>query len=233
MIVAKSLGKRYQKAREFAIRDVDFHVKKGECVAFLGPNGAGKTTLIQMLAGIIRPSEGAYYVTGLKKENPEGRRMIGYLPEANILPGFLRVNWFLHMVGKLFLMSKEERKARIRELDRILDLPGKRKTIARLSQGNKRKLLIAQSLMSHPDVLLLDEPTVYLDLLVKHNFYNYLRELKSRGVTIIISSHVLSEIEKLADRIFVFKDGGIKEELRVDALVQNRNWEYDVVQKIV
>lgn len=223
MVRAIELTKKYKGNDYESISNVGFDIKPGECVAFLGPNGSGKTTLMRMLCGIIPPSSGALKVEGT----------IGYLPESNNLPDFLRAAGFFHLIGRLCRIPKPERKVAWRNLHNILDLPGKRKKISSLSQGNKRKLLIAQACIDDPDVLILDEPTVYLDLLVKHNFYKYLQSLKLQGKTVIISSHVLSEIEKLADRMYIFREGRILEEVILKNLDQETDWEYEIVKKIL
>lgn len=233
MIEVKNLKKRYRGNDYDSIHDLNFSVKEGECIAFLGPNGSGKSTLMRILCGILPQSGGELWVDGCKFPDEELRKQIGYLPESNNLPEFLRISGFFNLIGQLYMLPKAERKARWREYCKFLDLPRKRKKISKLSQGNKRKILISQALINRPKILLLDEPTVYLDLLIKHNFYNYLQDLKLQGVTIIITSHVLSEIEKLADKIFIFREGCIQEELCVKDITHEADWEYEVIKKII
>lgn len=232
ILSVKDITKKYKGNDYNSLENVSLDIKSGECVAFLGPNGSGKSTLMRILCGMLPVSDGNILYMGKEIKTAKLKDHIGYLPESNNLPEFLRVYDFFHMMGRLYMLPKEVRKARWREYDKFLELGTKRKIIRKLSQGSRRKLLIVQTLLNRPDVLILDEPTVYLDLLTKHNFYNHLQELKRQGTTIIISSHVLSEIEKLADRIFIFREGVIKEELDMNDLLLKKEWEYDVIKKI-
>lgn len=233
ILEVKGITKEYKGNDYLSLSDVSFSIPKGECIAFLGPNGSGKSTLMRILCGLLPANSGKVLFNGEELRCVRLKDHIGYLPESNNLPEFLRIYDFFHMMGRLYMLPKAVRKARWREYDKFLEVGTKRKVIRKLSQGNKRKLLIIQALLNRPDILILDEPTVYLDLLTKHNFYTYLQELKRQGTTIIISSHVLSEIEKLADRIFIFREGVIKEELLTNDLLVNKEWEYDVIKKII
>jgi len=233
MLIGERLTKRYRGSDTDAISNVNVSFREGECVAILGPSGAGKSTLINMLAGILEPTAGDICWGGFAPKDHGYKSAVGFLPESNNMPDFLKCGDFYHMMGELHLVSKDERKARWREFSAVVELPAKNKRIAALSQGNRRKILFAQALLNRPKVLILDEPTVYLDLLVKHNLYNYLLDLKQQGTTIIMASHVLSEIEKLADRIIVLRDGAVREEIDVKTFMTQPAWEYEIIQRIV
>ena len=233
MLIGEHLTKRYRGCESDALKDVNVSFREGECVAILGPNGAGKSTLLNMLAGLIEPTSGDVCWGGFAPKDAGYKSAMGFLPESNVMPDFLKCGDFYHMMGALHLLSKEERKARWREFSKVVEMPAKNKRISALSQGNRRKVLFAQALVNRPKILILDEPTVYLDLLVKHNLYNYLKELKQQGVTIVMASHVLSEIEKLADRIIVLRDGAVREEIDVKTFMANPAWEYEIIQRIV
>lgn len=233
MLIGEKLTKKYRASEELALSDVNVSFREGECVAILGPNGAGKSTLLNILAGLLEPTSGSVCWGGLVPHDTAYQSAMGFLPESNNLPDFLKCGDFYHTMGELHLIAKAERKARWREFHGVFDLPAKNKRIASLSQGNRRKVLFAQALVNRPKLLILDEPTVYLDLLAKHNAYNYLLDMKQKGATIILASHVLSEIEKLADRILILREGKICEEIDVKSLAHQPAWEYEIIQRIV
>lgn len=191
-----------------ALKGISLTLQRGETTVILGKNGAGKTTLMNILAGILCPTGGTIRIEG--KSPLEYRGAIGYLPEFMYLPEFLSPHVFLNSMGTL---SGIERAALHERIDRFLkefDLDEERhERIGSLSMGKKRRLLIVHSFMNLPRLLLLDEPTVYLDLLGKEKFYSLLLRMKEEGCTIIISSHLVSDIERLGERILMLKEGMI------------------------
>ncbi|MFO7945000.1 MAG: ABC transporter ATP-binding protein [Anaerolineales bacterium] len=202
-----------------ALRGVDLKVQRGELLGFLGPNGAGKTTTIRCLLDQIRPQAGTIRVLGLDpQKNPVlVQRQIGYLPGELSLEGTFRVSQLLRYL--IQLRGNRTGKAYLKELTRRLELDTSRK-IKNLSSGNKQKVGVVQALMHQPTLLILDEPTAGLDPLMQQEVYRLLREAQSRGATVFFSSHILSEVETLADRVAIIRQGVIVEEATPDQLTE-------------
>ena len=185
--------------------DVSFSVEKGEVYGFLGPNGAGKTTTIRHIMGFSRPQSGGAYVNGMDswKNASEIQKNLGYLPGEIALPESLTGTQFINMMAELrgikdmshtnYLIDKFE-----------LDPSG---SLKRMSLGMKRKLAIVTAFMHDPEVLVLDEPTSGLDPIMQNIFVEFIKEEKKRGKTILLSSHIFSEIDATCDKISIIKDG--------------------------
>lgn len=194
-----------------ALRGVDLCVKRGELLGFLGPNGAGKTTTIRCMLDQIRPQQGSIRVLGM---NPQSKptavqARVGYLPGELRLEGSLRVDSFLKYLQEL--RGNQLDRMYLQMLIERLELDTSR-TIKNLSSGNKQKIGIVQALMHQPELLILDEPTSGLDPLMQQEVYQLLREAQSQGATVFFSSHILSEVEALADRVAIIRKGVIVEE---------------------
>jgi beta-exotoxin I transport system ATP-binding protein len=204
-IRAQGLSKRY--GRERGVLDLDFAVQSGEVFAFLGPNGAGKTTTIRLILDLIRPTRGTIEVFGHDPRHDVSlRRRIGYLPGdlrlyERLSPRELCV-YFAHLRGLRGLRGA----GRAAEIASLLELPFER-PIGSLSKGNRQKTGIVQAFMHDPDLLVLDEPTAGLDPLVQQVFYRLLADARERGATVFLSSHVLPEVQHVADRVAVVRDG--------------------------
>ena len=198
------LTKYYGRAR--GIVDVDLEVWTGEIFGFLGPNGSGKSTTIRILLDLIRPTSGSAEVMGMdaQAETVQVRRSVGYLPGEASFYQELSGNAFLDLVARV---GNRETPRRGELLER-LELDASRR-IARYSRGMKQKLAAVAALQHDPELLILDEPTSGLDPLVQQEFYAILREFSARGRTVFFSSHVLSEVERLCDRVAVIRDGRI------------------------
>jgi ABC-2 type transport system ATP-binding protein len=203
VIRAEQLTKNYGQNR--GIVDVDFAVEAGEVFGYLGPNGAGKSTTIRLLLDLIRPSSGRLTVFGLdsRRDSVAIRKRLGYLPGDlrlyERMTGADLIDYFGHLRG-LDGTSRGERLA-----DRLdLDL---RRQIKELSRGNRQKVGIVQAFMHEPDLLVLDEPTSGLDPLVQETFYELVAEATERGGTVFLSSHVLSEVQHMADRVGLIREG--------------------------
>jgi len=213
-LFVNGLTKDYTARRGFhkrsvsALKGISLTLHQGEIAVILGKNGAGKTTFMNILAGTLYPTGGTVQIE--EKSPLEYRGAIGYLRESMYLPEFLSPHAFLKIMGEL---SGVERAALGERIDRFLkelSLDEERhERIGNLSMGNKRRLLIAHSFMNLPRLLLLDEPTVYLDLLGKERFYSLLLRMKEEGCTVIISSHLVSDVERLGERIIMLKEGMI------------------------
>ncbi|NQW22744.1 MAG: ABC transporter ATP-binding protein [SAR202 cluster bacterium] len=191
--------------KHLALSELSLDVRQGEVFAFLGPNGAGKTTTIRILLDFIRPTQGGAKVFGLDSHthSREIRRRIGYLP-GNLemyegLTGRELLAYLANLQGGIDWQSVLDLSARL-----AIDLDRKIKT---LSQGNKQKVGLAQALMGQPELLILDEPTAGLDPLVRQEFYQMVREATARGQTVFLSSHILAEVERIADRVAMIRSG--------------------------
>lgn len=199
------LTKNYGSTR--GIFEVTFDVYAGEVMGFLGPNGAGKTTAIRTLLGLIKATSGAATILGRNAliPNVELRRKIGYLPGIAATYDRYTALGYLDFIAR---MRGLELEAEIRKLARRLDLDIN-EHIHDLSKGNRQKVSVIQAFMHSPDVLFLDEPTSGLDPLVQREFEKILDETRDRGAAIVLSSHVLSEVEHLANRIAIIDRGEI------------------------
>jgi ABC-2 type transport system ATP-binding protein len=193
-----------------AVDCLDFCLERGEIFSLLGPNGAGKTTTLNMLVGIMRPSSGSIDIFGSPffpgKIAPLSK--IGYVPEATSLPGYFTISELLDFYGQLFSMAASLRVDRIKHLLEMVGLVRERNCLIRnLSMGQRRLVDIMQALINDPDLILLDEPTVYLDPVIIERLRSILLGLKKEGKAIVVSSHMLSEIEKISDRVAIINHG--------------------------
>ncbi len=204
-IKTEKLTKYYGKAR--GIIDLDLAVEEGECFGFIGPNGAGKSTTIRTLLGLIAPTSGSGQIFGMDivRQNREILRRVGYLPSEAVFYPSMRVRELLKLSADLRGMDCSAEAARLCER---LELDPNRKA-EELSFGNRKKAAIVCALQSDPALLILDEPTGGLDPLMQREFFSILRERSRRGVTIFLSSHVLSEIQRNCSRAAVIREGRI------------------------
>ncbi len=217
VIEVKNLTKDYGSGR--GVFDVNISVNKGEVFGFLGPNGAGKSTTIRHLMGFSKPDSGETYILGKPtfEKYYEVLSKVGYIPGEIALPQGLTGWEFIRMMQS---MQKIENKARLNELLEIFELADAelRGETKRMSLGVKRKLAVVTAFMSDPEVLILDEPTSGLDPVMQENFIKFIHEEKERGKTILLSSHIFSEIDSTCDRIAIIKDGKIVSEFIADDL---------------
>lgn len=205
ILETKRLTKYYGKAR--GIVDVSIDIKEGEIFGFIGPNGAGKSTTIRTLLGFLKPTGGSAAIFGMDcfTRNNEIKAGIGYVPAEVNYYDDMRVKDLLDYSAKFY---KKDCSGRMKELCSIFEVETNKK-INSLSFGNKKKVAIVQAMQHRPKLLVLDEPTGGLDPLMQSRFFEALQEEKSHGATIFFSSHILSEVEKMCDRVAIIKDGGI------------------------
>lgn len=213
MIEFARITKRYGVS--LAVSDVSLAVAAGELLALVGPNGAGKTTLLRMLLGLIRPSSGTASVAGhdVQSQGLAARRLLGYLPQRAVLYGNLSVSENLSFLADLHGLPAR-RVAEVVELTRLGEA-GDRPARA-LSGGMAQRLGLAQALLADPPALVLDEPTASLDPQSVASFKGLLRELQVRGKTILLSSHILGDVQELADRVAILHAGRL---IAVDSVV--------------
>jgi ABC-2 type transport system ATP-binding protein len=208
-ISIQSLTKSYGNIQ--ALRGVDLEVNRGELYGFLGPNGAGKTTTIRCLLDLIRPQSGTVRVLGLDPhaDSVAVRARVGYLPGELSLESNLKVEHALRYFNDL--RGNKDELEYMRQLAQRLELD-LTMPIKNLSKGNKQKVGVVQALMNQPELLLLDEPTAGLDPLMQQEVHRLLKEAQSNGATVFFSSHFISEVETMADRVGIIRNGLIVEE---------------------
>lgn len=207
IIEIESLSKRYAAGTE-ALRDVSLTIDEGEILALLGPNGAGKTTLISVICGLVVPSSGTVRVGGhdIRTDWRAARRMIGLVPQEIALEPFEKVSRTVEFTRGLYGLPPDP--AWTERLLRSLALWSKRDALSKdLSGGMKRRVLIAKALAHRPKVLFLDEPTAGVDVALRREMWEVVRELRSEGVTVILTTHYLEEAEQMADRVGVISRG--------------------------
>ena len=211
-----NLKKYYGNIR--GVEDVSLTLNQGEVYGFIGPNGAGKSTTIKTIMSLINKTSGSILINGkeLDKDDLETKKIIGYLPSEINLYDDLTVKEILDFHESFYNKSLKRRE----ELVSILKLDETKK-IEDLSLGNSKKLGIVLALMHEPEILILDEPTSGLDPIMQNIFYQILSEEKKKGTTILYSTHILSEVSKICDRIGFIKDGKIIEEDEIKNIEKN------------
>ncbi|MDR0197563.1 MAG: ABC transporter ATP-binding protein [Oscillospiraceae bacterium] len=227
VIEINNLTKYYgRKKRHRGIVDVSFNVAQGEIFGFIGPNGAGKSTTMRVLLALIFPTRGEARIFGKDciKEASEIAKDVGYLPSEVFYYDGMKVIDLLRYSASFF---KKDCSARIKELSERLELDLNRK-IEDLSYGNKKKVGIVQGLLHSPKLIMLDEPTGGLDPLIQQTFFDILREENKKGATILFSSHILSEVQKMCDRVAIIKDGKIVGVRKISELRNDNYKKYGV-----
>ncbi len=211
IINVEGLTKDYGYGR--GVFDVSIHVEKGEVFGFLGPNGAGKSTTIRHLMGFSKPDKGKVEILGKPtfQKYDEILKKVGYIPGEIALPAGLTGKEFIKMMQDLTGIKNEERLKMLTDLFE-LDEASLLCDVKRMSLGVKRKLAVITAFMSDPEVLILDEPTSGLDPVMQERFVDFIHKEKERGKTILLSSHIFSEIDNTCDRIAIIKDGKIVSE---------------------
>lgn len=210
-IDVSKLGKVYDGVT--AIQDLSFQIRTGEIFALLGPNGAGKSTTLRILITLLRPTSGQATVLGhdVVRDADRVRRLIGYVPQERAIDRFLTGREHLLLLGDLYHLSKEESLRRIAELLKLVDLEDKADQPAKTySGGMKRKLDIACGLLPNPKIVFLDEPTLGLDVQSRLRIWDYVRQLRARGMTIVMTTNYLDEADQLCDRLAIIDGGRIK-----------------------
>ncbi len=203
---AKGIAKRYGRVE--ALAGVDLEVEAGELVGLLGPNGAGKSTLVKIAVGLVRASEGTATVCGAPAGSSAARASLGYLAELFRFPGWYSADELLGLHQRLAHSDGGEKERR--ELLELVGLDDARKRrVEEMSKGMQQRLGIAQALIGSPKLLFLDEPTSALDPAGRRTIRRLLEELKGRGVSVLLNSHLLSEIELVCDRVTILLAGRV------------------------
>ena len=210
------------KAR--AVDTVNFEVRRGEVFGLLGPNGSGKSTTIKMLLGLLYPTKGHIGIFGHSPRHVKTKARIGYLPEESYLYKYLDSRETLDFFGNLFQLPPEQRDQRTEQLLEMVGLNQVRsRTVGEFSKGMQRRIGLAQALINDPDLVILDEPTAGLDPLGCREVKDVILALKNRGKTVILSSHLLSDVEDVCDRVVIYYGGKIQADGTLKELLTERS----------
>ena len=216
IIETRNLTKVYRdfwgRPKVQALKALDLQVHRGEIFGLLGPNGSGKTTTMKLLLGLLFPSEGDALIFNESTTSVAKNERIGYLPEESYLYKFLNAEETLHFYGRLFKISSAERTKRV---DRLIDMVGlgsaKHRQLREYSKGMQRRIGLAQALINNPELILLDEPTSGLDPIGTAEMKELIRDLRAQGKTILLSGHLLADMQDICDRIAILHRGELKE----------------------
>ncbi|PCJ58816.1 MAG: ABC transporter ATP-binding protein [Planctomycetota bacterium] len=206
-----------------AVQDISLTIKKGEIFGLLGPNGSGKSTTIKMMLGLLNTSKGKIAIFGQSPRSADNKKRIGFLPEESYLYSFLTAEETLNFFGGLYGLSKAERKRRTEELIKMVGLDvAKKRRVGEYSKGMARRIGLAQCLIGDPELIILDEPTTGLDPIGVREIKDLILNLKSRGKTILLSSHLLSDVQDICDRVCILYGGKITSMGSLDELLTKK-----------
>jgi len=226
-VEARGLGKRFRGRAGggpvAALEGLDLAVPRGSVAGLLGPNGSGKSTTIRLLLGLHRPTSGTARVLGLPAGHPDARRRTGYMPEEADLYPFLTARESVETAAALHGMGRREREeAAGRMLERVGLAAEARRRVEGFSRGMRRRVALAQALVHGPELLVLDEPTAGLDPVGREGLLALLEECRGKGVTVLLSSHVLSDVERLCDRVAILGAGRLAAEGTLQEVLEKR-----------
>jgi ABC-2 type transport system ATP-binding protein len=217
------------RKRVEAVRGTSFKVKRGEIFGLLGPNGAGKTTTIKAILRLIFPTEGEIRIFGRSADDREAAKRVGYMPENPYVYQYLKPLEFLDLCGRLVGLPKAERYARSEEM---IDKVGLRhaidRPIGKFSKGMMQRIGLAQALLHDPELLVLDEPMSGLDPIGRKEVRDLLLEQRERGKTLLFTSHILSDVELLCDRVVIMQQGEITSEGQVHDLLETAGRQVEI-----
>lgn len=210
--------------RVTAVNEIDLDVRRGEVFGLLGPNGSGKSTTIKMILGLLHPTSGVVSVFGKPAKDVSVKKQIGYLPEESYLYRFLNARETLEYYGKLFHQDRRKRQQRI---DMLLEMVGldkvQRRPIGEYSKGMQRRIGLAQALINDPQLLILDEPTTGLDPIGTRQIKDLILKLRDTGKTVLLCSHLLSDVEDVTDRAAIMFGGRVRRAGTIDELLAKQD----------
>ncbi|MCF7847209.1 MAG: ABC transporter ATP-binding protein [Kiritimatiellales bacterium] len=215
IIQAEALTKTFRdfwmRPKITAVDNIRFEIQRGEIFGLLGPNGSGKSTTLKMILGLLHPSAGRITVFGQAPQDVKTKQRIGYLPEESCLYDYLTPEETLHFYGRLFDLDAASRTERV---DQLLDMIGlghaRRRPVGEFSKGMARRVGLAQALINDPDLIILDEPTAGLDPVGCRQIKDLILNLAQRGKTVLLSSHLLADVEDVCDRVAILYSGSIR-----------------------
>jgi ABC-2 type transport system ATP-binding protein len=226
--LSKTYGGRFGRTVR-ALDSIDLQVGRGEMFGLLGPNGAGKTTTVKILLDLTRPTSGSAQILGLPVSSPASRRSVGYLPEGHRFPGYLTARETLSIFGRLSgLDSATANRRMVPLLERLRIAEWIDVRVRKFSKGMTQRLGLATALLHDPEVLLLDEPTDGVDPVGRREIRDLLREEVAAGKTVLVNSHLLSEIELTCDRVAVLRGGRVVASGTVAELTVSK-WQYKMI----
>jgi len=199
------------RPKALAVDTVDFEVRRGEVFGLLGPNGSGKSTTVKLILGLLYPTKGHILVFGHSPRHVPTKSRIGYLPEESYLYRYLNSHETLHFFGNLFQLARAERENRAEQLLEMVGLSQTRtRAVGEFSKGMQRRIGLAQALINDPDLVILDEPTSGLDPIGCREVKDLIVALARRGKTVLLSSHLLADVEDVCDRVVIYYGGRIQ-----------------------
>ncbi len=227
----ENIRKTYRERgnRKEALKGLSFDVPSGEIFGFLGPNGAGKTTAMHVLLDFIQANDGHAEIFGIDSRDPRSREQVGFLPEIFNFDGFLKGEDFLRLFARLGGAAQSTVPTRIAELLEYLDMPTAGQIrIRNYSKGMTQKIGLAQALIADPQLLILDEPTSGMDPIAKARVKQLLQKLRSAGKTVFLSTHILSDIEDIADRVAIINNGELLAVEKLGTLLNSEQSSYKI-----
>ena len=219
VVEVEALRKRYRTRDPMAVDGVSFRVHAGQAFGLLGPNGAGKSTVVKAIVGLTRPTAGRVALFDSTPGDASARAQVGYAPEDPDFPKFLRAGEVLDYFGRLLGLPAADRRQRSAEVLEWAGLGGERREVRRFSKGMKQRLALAQAILGRPKLLILDEPTADLDPVGRRDVRNLIANLATQGTAVLLNSHLLSEVERVCDRVAILVHGRVLSEGPVDELV--------------
>jgi ABC-2 type transport system ATP-binding protein len=233
VVEATNVRKRYRASQPWAVDGLSISIQPGEAFGLLGPNGAGKTTMVKMLTGLLFPDEGTLRVFGEDPTHATARANTGFSPEDPDFPKFLRAGEVLDYFARLFGLQEPERSRRVKEAQAWAGLADERRLVKQYSKGMKQRLGLAQALVGRPKLLILDEPTADLDPVGRRAVRDLIESLKAQGVAVLLNSHLLSEVERVCDRVAIIDHGRVVREGEVHEIVPEGKTLEDVFMELV
>jgi len=233
VVGVNQVRKRYRRSDPWAVDGVTFALEPGQAFGLLGPNGAGKTSVVKMIAGLLRPDGGTISLFGSDPGDPAARTQLGFSPEEPDFPKFLRAGEILDYFASLLGLDDAERRRRIPETLAFAGLDKEKRQVRQFSKGMKQRLGIAQAILGRPKLLILDEPTADLDPLGRRDVRALIESLKSSGVTVLLNSHLLSEVELVCDTVAIMAKGRVLKEGPIRDVVPDGRTLEDVFVELV
>ena len=222
--VTKAFPIPFTRRSVVGVRDLNLRVESGEIYGLLGPNGSGKSTTLKIILGLVSPTRGKAEIFGIDAGRVASRKSVGFLPESPYFYKFLTAAETLRFFGKLCGWRGSELSRRVEELLELVGLTNARdRRLGGFSKGMLQRIGLAQALVDHPRVVVLDEPTAGVDPIGSREIRDIILDLKQRGITVLLSSHLLGQVQEVCDRIGILADGVLVREGRLDELLAIEN----------